>query len=338
MESAIQTAQAASAVEWSPQQVETIKRTVAKGATNDELGMFLHLSQQYGLDPFAKDLWFIKMGNQAPVIMTSRDGYLKIAQRNADYDGIDSDVVYENDSFRKTREGVSHEYSVKNRGRIVGAYALVYRKSIGRPVYVFAPFGDYNKGNGTWKTYGHAMILKVAEAMALKRAFSLSGLVTSEELDEAPRMDGVPSQAVDAEIVEERPAERPQEQRRQQRPEPRNTAETKKQLYERYLAVCGGQPDHARNAMLKVTEGRGSKDWTDEDLIALGVDILAREKKKAAPPEPPADDVIDADMWEPDTATLPMFTEEEGGEEYTVMPDSPQGSGAAPLDPKLCPF
>jgi hypothetical protein len=49
---------------------------------------------------------------------------------------------------------------------------------------VFAPFAEYNApSNGTWKKYPSAMILKVAEAMALKRAFSISGLVTREELD-----------------------------------------------------------------------------------------------------------------------------------------------------------
>ena len=45
------------AIQWSPDEVTTIRNTVAKGASDNELKMFLHLSQTYGLDPFAKEIW-----------------------------------------------------------------------------------------------------------------------------------------------------------------------------------------------------------------------------------------------------------------------------------------
>ena len=189
---------------WSEEQVALVKRTVAKDATNDELKMFLHLSGKYNLDPFAKEIWFLKMGGQ-PTITTSRDGYLKIANEHPAFSGLVSDVVYAKDSFAKTPDGVSHTYGVGDRGPIIGAYALVYRSDRRFPVYVFAPMKDYQKPSGTWKTYPHAMILKVAEAMALKRAFSLSGLVTVEEL-------GTPDQrsAEDVVTVEVTPQATPQ--------------------------------------------------------------------------------------------------------------------------------
>lgn len=166
---------------WNEEQVALIKRTVAKDATNDELKMFMHLSGKYNLDPFAKEIWFLKMGG-TPTITTSRDGYLKIANEHPQFDGLASDVVYAKDSFSKTPDGVNHTYGVGDRGAILGAYALIYRKDRRFPIYVYAPLKDYNKPSNIWKTYPHAMILKVAEAMALKRAFSLSGLVTTEEL------------------------------------------------------------------------------------------------------------------------------------------------------------
>lgn len=166
---------------WSDDQVALVKRTVAKDATHDELSMFMHLSNKYNLDPFAKEIWFLKMGG-TPTITTSRDGYLKIANEHPQFNGLASDVVYAKDSFEKTPDGVKHTYGAGDRGNIIGAYALIYRKDRKFPIYVFAPWKDYEKGNNTWKTYPHAMILKVAEAMALKRAFSLSGLVTTEEI------------------------------------------------------------------------------------------------------------------------------------------------------------
>lgn len=301
-ENALAAVSSTAAVTWTPEQVDTITRTVAKGATKDELSMFMHLSKQYGLDPFAKDIWFIKMGSSQPVIMTSRDGYLKIANRDSDFDGLVSDVVYANDKFSKTKDGVNHEYSVKDRGPIAGAYAMVYRKSRSFPVFVFAPMRDYAKPNGTWKQYPHAMILKVAEAMALKRAFSISGLVTKEELEGDVRF----------------------EREKQQRREPRNTAETKAQLYQGFLEVCDGQKEHAKNAMLKVTEGRGSGQWTDDDIMALGADLMRRRREKREA----AEKVIDAEMWDgegkaftnPDQSTAE--TEEEA--------DIPEGFGELP--------
>ena len=79
-------------------------------------------------------------------------------------------------------------------------------------------------------------------------------------------------------------------------------AERKKHLYDGYMAVCGGVAEYARNAMMKVTEGRGSKEWTEKDMDELAVD-LARRRSEAArkanpwpdepesvPVEPPLDE------------------------------------------------
>lgn len=279
----------AQAIQWSPDEVATIRDTVAKGASGNELKMFLHLSQTYGLDPFAKEIWFIKAGGQ-PVIMTSRDGYLKIANNDKNYEGLVSDVVYEGDSFQKTADGVTHAYGIGKRGGILGAYALVYKQGIRFPAYVFAPFRDYNKGNNVWRQYPHAMILKVAESMALKRAFSLSGLVSREELDSG---DATP---VEAELVHNTPAApaRTAQDEPNSNPKPNHTptlAERKKALFDGYMEVCEGVLQHAQNAMLQVTEGRPSKDWTDVDLKRLAVDLYKRQGKMNShtPPKAPVE-------------------------------------------------
>ena len=253
---------AAPAMQWNADEVNTIRRTVAEGASDAELKMFLHLSQTYGLDPFAKDIWFIKAGGR-PVIMTSRDGYLKIANRNPHFEGMDGDVVYAGDMFKKTKDGVEHIYNSKDRGAPIGAYAIVYRDDRKIPTYCYAPFSDYNKGRGTWHDYPHAMILKVAETMALKRAFSISGLVTQEELDE----DELKARQGrwDAQRTAQEAAHAVQSQ--------------KAQLYRRYKAVCGEQQQHAQNAMLKVTGGKPSKEWTADDLAALEADVARREEE-----------------------------------------------------------
>lgn len=182
----------------SPDQVAVIKQTVAQGATDAELAMFLELANRYQLDPFAREIWCIcemKNGQRVPdkaaQIMASRDGYLAIANRHPMFDGMESDVVCEGDTFQRKGGQVEHSYGAK-RGAIIGAYALVYRKDRSRPAYFFAPWNDYGPRNASsawspWAKYPSAMNIKVAEAMALKRAFSISGLVTEEEIGTQPQ-------------------------------------------------------------------------------------------------------------------------------------------------------
>ena len=256
---------------WTREEIDTIKRTVAKGATDDELRMFLHLASSYGLDPFARDVWFIKDKSGNPIIMTSRDGYIKIANSHAAYDGIEADVVYQGDKFRKIKDGVEHIYETKNRGNPVGAYAMVYRKDRSRPIYVYAPMSNYYRNSPVWRQYPHAMILKVAEAQALKRAFSISGLVTREELDEEPdvqpKTQKQTAQAITAEVINEKP------QAATQAPNGQDLNEYKKNLYLEYLKLCGNSSYAAQQEMMKITEGRGSSQWTVEDLKMLEEDI-----------------------------------------------------------------
>lgn len=171
--------------QWDPKNVELIRNTVARDCNQAELGMFLELCARYELDPFAKQIWAAKMGGRLAIIV-SRDGLLAIANRQSDFLGMDGDVVREKDEFMVERRDdgpvVRHAYrgGPDARGRIVGAWAKVSRSGRG-PTYFFAPFGEY-KGRNVWDSNPSAMILKVAESMALRKAYSISGVVGEDEV------------------------------------------------------------------------------------------------------------------------------------------------------------
>jgi len=171
--------------------IEGLKRSMAAGATDEEFKTFLYLCKAYNLDPLKKEIYFIKYAAKA-TILTSRDGYLKIANLHEQFNGIESDVVYQGDALTKREDGSLHiSYGEAHlnfdKTKLTGAFCSVFRKDRAKATTVFVSIKEYyKKGAPIWQQYTNAMILKVAEAMALKRAFAISGLVTKEEVEDEP--------------------------------------------------------------------------------------------------------------------------------------------------------
>lgn len=168
---------------YSQSQIELITRTVARNATLDELQMFLHIAKKVKLDPFLKQIYFYKDNRGNCVIMTSRDGFLSIAQMSGEFAGLQSASVYENDEFSidYSKNEVKHIAKQNERGELVGAWAKSYRKN-SEPNITYVKFDTYNRGWNVWKTHPDAMIVKCAESISLKKTFGISGIVSQEEM------------------------------------------------------------------------------------------------------------------------------------------------------------
>lgn len=188
---------------FDPGQMELIRATVASDCNEAELGMFLELCARYELDPFARQIWAVKMKGRLTIIV-ARDGLLAIADRSGEFIGMEGDVVRENDDFRKVSGNAmpEHSYGAKDRGTIVGAWATVFREGR-KPTYFFAPFEEYMPSGrnltdySPWKYQTSAMILKCAEAMALRKGFTISGLVAEEEMGNQRLVNGAAAEVED---------------------------------------------------------------------------------------------------------------------------------------------
>lgn len=171
--------------QFSPGEIDIIKSTVAKGTTDTELSYFLILAKSLGLNPFNKEIWCYKDGKGNLLTFAGRDGFLVAAQKQAVYNGLRSGYVCANDkvfSMDIPNAVVEHKFDNKPRGPYVGAYAIAFRKGAEATV-VWVDFNTFNKGYNVWKSNPGEMIIKVAEAHALKKAFGLSGVDIAETYD-----------------------------------------------------------------------------------------------------------------------------------------------------------
>jgi len=163
---------------FTEEEVAVVKNTVAKKTTNTELAFFLNVCKSVELNPFLKEIWCYKDNKENLLVFAGRDGFLKKAQTSPLWNGMTSSDVRENDKFEMDipNAKVIHTTNGKERGKIIGAYAIVKPKNCEFPTIEWADFHTYNKSQFTWSTHPSEMIKKVAETHALKKAFGITGL------------------------------------------------------------------------------------------------------------------------------------------------------------------
>ena len=166
-------------IEWTPEKRSLLARTVCKGLSQDEVEVFVHLCERHGLDPFAKEIWAVAYQGGAPAFFVSRDGYNALAHRSGQFDGMHSTTTDDDKGFP------------------VSATAEVWRKDMSHSFRFTAKMKEYQQRSPIWSRYPSAMLIKVAESMALKRAFSASGLVSIDEVED-PGIDNRVHESVEA--------------------------------------------------------------------------------------------------------------------------------------------
>jgi phage recombination protein Bet len=184
--------------------IEIVKRLICvktksgKVCSDDDAIKFMALCHARKLNPFEGDCYLIGYdGHYGPTfsLITAHQAFLKRAELNPEYDGMQSGVVVERGGKIVDIEG---DFIVTG-DKLLGGWATVYFKNRKHPMFKRVRLQRFQKGFGVWQDDPAGMICKCAEADALRSSFPtmLGGLYIAAE-----RRDDATAAAIASPVIE----------------------------------------------------------------------------------------------------------------------------------------
>lgn len=226
--------------EYTPSQLDLIRRTVAKDTSPEEFDMFVEICRRQQLDPFRRQIYAFVFNKDKPakrqfVTVTGIDGYRAIAKRTGKYRPADREPEFDVDKslidpdtnpfglvkavvtiFQFGPDGVWYpvvgiarwnEYAPLEFNDYEYVETGEVYEDTGKPKKVRRPKKDAKKvlTKDNWKTMGHSMLAKCAEAQALRKGWpeETGGIYTEDEISKVS-FDMTASEEVDKFNEEER--------------------------------------------------------------------------------------------------------------------------------------
>lgn len=155
-----------------------------KMPTDEQVVKYMMLCKAQSLNPWVNDAYLVgydgKDGPQFSLI-TAHQSFLKRAEASPEFDGIESGVVvFSNDQITERQGDL-----ILNGETLVGAWARVHRRDRKIPSYDSLNLKTFDTGRSRWAADPAGMIVKCAEASALRKAFpsTLAAMYCKEEMD-----------------------------------------------------------------------------------------------------------------------------------------------------------
>lgn len=157
---------------------QTLKATVFKGASEEELLALVVVSNEYGLNPLLKEIYAFpaKGGGIVPVV--SIDGWVSMVNDH------------------KAMDGMEFEEHYSDEGKLEAITCKLWRKDRNRPISVTEHLSECRRNTEPWKME-HRMLRHKALMQCARYAFGFSGISDEDEAAETPGLRNVtPTKAV----------------------------------------------------------------------------------------------------------------------------------------------
>lgn len=164
-----------------------VKKYIAPTATDKELFLFMGIARSYGLNPFKREIYFLKYGGKDAAIIVGYESYIKRAERTGLLDGWEVSLATD-DMGEK-------------------AIITIYRKDRSKPFIWTVYRKEFDTGQANWVKMPLFMLRKVAISQGFRLAFpeEIGGMpYIPEELPKADISDNLPKdEVIQGEVVED---------------------------------------------------------------------------------------------------------------------------------------
>ena len=158
-----------------------------EAVTIQEVAMFMNLCKFSKLNPWVKEAYCIKYGNEPATMVVGKEAFQKRAEANPNFDGFEAGIIV---FIPESGEIIYRKGTLKlPNEEIIGGYAEVWRKDRSHSTRIEVSFEEYagrkkdGTLNGQWSKKPATMIRKVALVQALRETFpsAFGGMYAAEE-------------------------------------------------------------------------------------------------------------------------------------------------------------
>ena len=140
--------------------LECLKSTAFRGGcTNEQLMALCIVSEQYGLNPWTREIYAFPDKQNGIVPVVGVDGWARIINSHPQFDGVE----FEQDSDKCT--------------------CSIYRKDRSHPVQVTEYMAECKRNTGPWGSHPMRMLRHKALIQAARLAFGFSGIYDQDEAE-----------------------------------------------------------------------------------------------------------------------------------------------------------
>jgi phage recombination protein Bet len=132
--------------------IDDVKKFIAPNASDKELYMFMNIAKSYDLNPFKREIHFVKYGNNPGSVVVGYEIYLKRAEATGLLDGWNVIII---------DKGKPEER----------AQITIHRKDHGHPFIWECSRKEFNKGQSTWNIMPDFMLKKVCIGQGFRLDF-----------------------------------------------------------------------------------------------------------------------------------------------------------------------